>query len=337
MRRVALSLPALAGLFLVLIMAISTMAGPKPKCQYCGGLITDSYTQYNGYFYHSDCFTKNVAPRCDVCNKPLTGRWVVYENKNYHQHCYEARVALRCSVCGEIIEGEYLVDHWGNKYHAYHQAEIATCSFCGRLLSDPAAGGGNRFDDTHHICFKCNQQAIHDEKAGHKKLNEVRNLLEKAGIVIDHQHIEFELVSRNKLAQLVGRRNPDHFGLTHFEKTSYFGLLSDRMFTIYILRSLPPMHYVSTAAHELMHVWQFLNTPEEGEAVLVEGSCNYAALLALRQINDDMARYVVRQLHEDPDPVYGEGFRRVRKLVDNRGIEYWLQHLQFDPEFPIGY
>ena len=51
------------------------------------------------------------------------------------------------------------------------------------MLSDPQAGGGNRFDDTHHICFKCNQQAIHDEKVGRKKLNEVRNLLEKAGIM----------------------------------------------------------------------------------------------------------------------------------------------------------
>ena len=49
-----------------------------------------------------------------------------------------------------------------------------------------------------------------------------------------------------------------------------------------------------------------------------------------------MARYVVQQMEEEKSVVYGGGFRRVEKLIDNRGVEYWLQHLRLVPEFRSG-
>ena len=327
----------LSGLALILILVLSVGVVADNICDFCGEPIAGSFVQYNGKFYHPNCYINHIAPRCCICGEPLEGRWIVFDGKNYHQSCYEAKVALRCSVCGEIITGEYLTDYWGNKYHAYHKQEIESCSFCGRLLTDPKAGGGRQFDADHYICNTCNRDAVTDEVTGRRLLEQARTLLEKAGIVINHEPIKFKLVSRKELTEQVGRSNTDHFGLIHYEKITTWSLLIERKFTVYLLKGQPSKHFISVAAHELMHVWLYLNAPDDGDPALVEGSCNYAAFLVLQQLHDEMAGYVIKQLQSDPDPVYGEGFRRVEKLVDNRGVEFWLQHLKFDTQFPIGY
>ena len=332
----------LAGL-LVLVLCLLFLpvraypAGDSLKCDYCGKLISGQYLQYENRAYHPECYHQHVAPRCALCGGPLGDQWVVHGGKNYHQRCYETGVALKCSVCGGIIEGEYLVDHWGNKYHKYHEEEIPSCSFCGRLFSDPLAGQGHALGRTHHICASCADQAINDEELGRRLLDEARARLARAGVILKQDQIEFELVTAERLSELVGRDSENHFGLTHYKHTRYLALLEDREYTIYILRGLPRLHFVSAAAHELMHVWQFQNTRQKGEEPLVEGSCNYAAALVLRQFDDDMAGYVLQQIDDEPDSIYGDGFRRVKKMADSHGVEYWLQHLRLDPEFPIGY
>lgn len=325
------------GLILCVCCVLAGAIIAATKCDFCGKPITDRYIEFDGHVYHPDCYQQNVAPKCAFCGQILGDNWVVYEGQNYHQQCFEQNVAIRCSRCGGIIEGEYLIDHWGNKYHKYHEQEEPTCSFCGRFLSDPVAGGGQAFSPDKWICNHCAQGAITDEEAGSEILKQVRDSLVKAGIVIDQETIEFELVTRDQFAKLLDHDVTNQFGLTQYEHFKYLGFLEDNSLTIYILTGLPRMHFISTAAHELMHAWLFLNIPDGGDERLIEGSCNYASLLVLRRFDDEMAGYVVQQLEDEPDPVYGEGYRRVKRLAENRGVEYWLEHLRFDPTFPIGY
>ena len=323
---------------LVLVLAMAAGSAEVPlKCDYCGKQIAGQYVQYENKYYHQECYNQHVAPKCAVCGKTLEGEWVVYEGKDYHQRCYEDSVALRCSVCGGIIDGEYLIDHWGNKFHKYHESEVTQCAFCGRLFSDPLAGRGHPFDRKRQICESCSEKAVSNEGLGRMLLEEARSRLASAGIVFKHEKIKFELVSADRLSELAGRDSENHFGLTRYERTRYLGLLENRESTVYVLTGLPRLHFISAAAHELMHVWLFLNTRQDTEKQLVEGSCNYAATLVLRQYNDELAGYVIKQMDDEPDLTYGEGFRRVKKMADNRGVEYWLQHLRLDPEFPIGY
>jgi hypothetical protein len=322
---------------LIAVLLVATSAAGGAECYHCGGAIAGRFVQYDGHIYHTDCYEKYVAPRCGVCGEPIIGTWIVYEGGTYHQHCYEAKVALRCSVCGEIIEGEYLYDHWGNAYHSWHSSEIAHCSFCGRLLSDPEAGGGKRLHGDKFVCSKCDRDAVRDADEAAELLEQVRHHLAEVGITIRHQQIGFDLITPQRMAELSNTHDSDHFGLTQYQESLWLGLLSEQKFSVSVLEGMPRMHFILTAAHELMHVWLYLNAPEKGDQALVEGSCNYAGLLVLQKYDDEMVEYVIRQLEEEPDSIYGEGFRRVRRLVDNRGVKFWLEHLQFDPEFPIGY
>jgi hypothetical protein len=322
----------------ILLLAGSALAGPK--CDYCGKPIQGDYLTYDGRVYHPACYHQNIAPRCAVCGEEIVEGGIIFEEKNYHKTCFEDKVALRCSVCGGIIEGEYLVDHWGNKYHKYHQQEIASCSFCGRLFSDPKAGGGIDLDPPHKICHSCSETAVSDLKTAQPYVDQTLDMLTKAGITVKPKDFKLKLVTREELGRITGQELPDQFGLTHYQKTEYWGFLEDKELMIYIVAGLPKMHFISTVAHELMHAWLFLNPrydPDEGDPQLIEGSCNGAALLVLRQFDDEMAAYVIRQMEEEESPIYGDGFRRVEHMIDNRGVDYWLQHVRLDPEFPIGY
>ena len=288
-----------------LLLAGAALA--NTNCQYCGKVIDDEYVEYNNQLYHPACYHQHVAPRCALCGKEIDGGGITYEGKNYHsscykdqvaprcalcgkeiedggiifegkhyhKQCYEDNVALRCSVCGGIIEGEYLIDHWGNKYHKVHEKEIASCSFCGRLFTDPLAGGGIVLDATHKICNACNQTAISNLETAQPLIDQSLDLLAKVGITVKPKSFKFKLVTREELGSLTGQDNPDQFGLTHYKKTEYLGFLEDKKLVVYIIDGLPRCHFISAAAHELMHVWLFLNSrydPDVADPQMIEGS-----------------------------------------------------------------
>ena len=83
----------------VLFLAVGQSVA-APVCDYCGKVIQDRYIEFEGKYYHSDCYHEHVAPRCAVCGQEIGPDGVVYEGRNYHRKCYEDSVAIRCSVCG---------------------------------------------------------------------------------------------------------------------------------------------------------------------------------------------------------------------------------------------
>jgi len=328
--------PGLICLMAILLL-LAGVALAEQACDYCGKPIDDAYIQYEGRTYHPVCYHRNIAPKCGVCGEEILRDGVVFEGINYHNSCYEDRVALRCNVCGGIIEGEYLLDHWGNKYHKHHDQEIP---FCGRLFSDPLAGGGSVLDPAHKICNSCAKTAVSDQRVGEGYVEQALSLLAEVGIPIKAKDFNFELITRDELVKLSGKDVPDQFGLTHYKKIEYWGFLVSKKLRVCVVTGLPRMHFLSTAAHELMHAWLFLNArydADEGDSQMIEGSCNAAAMLVLNRLNDEMADYVVEQMEAETDPIYGGGFRRAKHLIENRGAEYWLEHIRLDPEFPIGY
>jgi len=97
---------------------------------------------------------------------------------------------------------------------------------------------------------------------------------------------------------------------------------------------MPRAHFVTTLAHELMHVWLFRNAPIEMDDLLCEGSCNYASYLVLKQWQQDDVAYELHTLQDDPDEVYGEGYRRVAEYVSRQGVAQWLEYLRENEQGP---
>lgn len=313
---------AVLAIVILAVSAASPAAEEAKTCRACGQAIQGAYFETHGLFYHSNHFT------CHYCREPITGKYSVYHKNNYHADCFEDHVALRCGVCAGMIQGQYMVDYWGNAYHPFHEGDVSKCDFCNRFIVGSLADGMKRFDNR-FLCGGCSATAVTNPDVAMSLMVKVWAQLKKVGIEVDATELQIHLVSRRKIQQLHNKFSHGLRGLTDYrEKRSFFGGAKSREIKIYLLRGMPRTEMIGTLAHELMHVWQFDRSRHNNNKPLSEGSCNFASYLVLRKIRNEHSDYFIRVMMDDQDPVYGEGFRRVKKYVEANGLPAWLGMLQ---------
>lgn len=297
-------------------------------CQRCDTPIGGArFFEKDGKFYDDTCHTILFVPDCDYCGAKLHDSYTVSGGKNYHDACFANHIALRCDLCHYIIEGKYSESFWGDRYHAAHLDTYPVCRYCGRLVGAELSNFGRREANGAHVCDICERTSITNEKRGRQIMTEVVATLQSAGIHVEFKP-ELKLISRDKMKHKAGARSQDMLGYTDYQETSSaFGLFTSRTMTIYLLDGLPEALYRSTIAHELMHVWQNSNAPLDMDDAWREGSCNYASLLELQTLISDEAKFLIENMYRDPDPSYGEGFRKVAAYVNRVGVSAWLERM----------
>jgi hypothetical protein len=323
-------------LILVLIPAILA-AGPAGDgeeyiCHQCGETILESYFETDGHYYHTDCFV------CSHCSKPIQGIYTNYGGNHYHTQCFESHVAKRCAICYGVITGEYLIDFWGNTCHPSHRDETHECEYCGRFIAPRITGGGVRYSDGRYICNICRDSAVTTRDEALLILSEVARHMVEFGMVINLGEIDLHVVGLKEMQEKSGKGSYRLTGFTDFEETkSLFGVLSTRRIDVYLLYGMPRVDAVSTVAHELAHVWQFVAGQLKNDQAFAEGSCNYVSYLVLQNYGGMATDYVVANLADDENKIYGEGFRRVKRYAEAEGIKTWLDRLGSKKDLPRGY
>lgn len=309
------------------------------RCAQCDKVIEGNFYQAGDQFFHPRCYYDDSAEKCDHCGKPLKDEYIQYQNNSYHRECFAENIAERCDLCGKIINGMYYEDYWGNKYHKAHREESTECDYCGRLISEKISNGGFKYQDGRAICGVCKPKAVMDEDKAKSILLEVKQTLAQKGIVIDWNEIELNLVDKKVLADKARSHltTKDLRGFANQTKTTRNGKIVDKEFHIYILFGMPEKTYRKVAAHELMHVWQYLETPEDIDPYLREGSCEYAAYLVASENEDKFSQYLVHSITTNKLEIYREGYERVSKLVEDKGITGWLGLLRIENDFPEEY
>jgi hypothetical protein len=85
-----------------------------------------------------------------------------------------------------------------------------------------------------------------------------------------------------------------------------------------------------------MHAWMagqgFPATPR----IVGEGLCQLASYRLLRDDSSPRARMLRRNIENDLDPVYGDGFRRVRAAVQRHGQAAVLRSVWATGQLPHG-
>ncbi len=322
----------------LILLAALVVQGKVHTCAYCKKQITQGeYLYDNNIYYHKACYYEHVAPRCAVCKKVIEGQHVVQDGNLYHETCYKSQIAIRCTYCDEVLMGAYLTTNWGENYCPEHKGKVPECLYCGRLIGDRHNHGGKTYADGRQVCGICLQTAVNTQSEAESLLAEVKERLGGLGIRIDVEDIPLQLVDRDELGRQFGDDAVRYSAFSKKDFHTWFGKEIRKRYSIYILDGMPRMHFIPALAHELMHVWQYENAPAGNIPQLCEGSCNYAALLVLRQIGGKEMEYQIAMLDNDNDPVYGDGYRRVRKLVEALGVAGWLANLKVDRGFPLGY
>ena len=226
--------------------------------------------------------------------------------------------ALNCSVCGREIHGQYLraegkilcsAECW--------EKLLPRCSLC----DAPLSGRYVKFETggkEHLYCMKC-AELPHcfscDLPTRGVRLPDGRTLCPECAATAVRDPAKAEELYR--LVELgrcrYERRSRSDTGETVSEKC-----------TVRILDSLPEAQFIEVAAHEAAHDWLNHHT-EHVPAQWNEGFAEYVASLVNGR-HGNASRNL--RMEENPDSVYGGGFRAVRDFARRYGLPALLEKLR---------
>jgi hypothetical protein len=137
--------------------------------------------------------------------------------------------------------------------------------------------------------------------------------------------IDLHLSTRDELtikAETAGCAHGNFHGLTTTTRITTDHVVMEH--EISLLEGLPDLQFRGVLAHELLHVWlneAGLQPPTE----LMEGFCNLGSYAvyssAETELDQGLAKVLMQQMEQDPDPVYGDGYRVMKAILDQQGWE----------------
>lgn len=302
-------------------------------CSSCSKVISGNYSFKEGKFHHPECLAKKNALYCSHCGKELSGEYLISGDKKYHESCYTEFVQAKCDICKKPLSGSYEVDDFGNKYHSSHRAETDACDACNRLISGSLTGGGKKYSDGRAVCNKCFPEAVTDDGIINSLMIKVIRTLKNAGITVNTAAVSVKGVNKSVLkAKAGGIYSSSMRGFCDTRTSSKYQndkkISESAEHTIYVLNGVPAIYIESTLAHELMHVWFYQNTKRNHGNQITEGSCNFAAWIYLQNSGHPDAARLQKHLMDDPDPVYGDGFRKVFGMFGKKSVGEFTGYLK---------
>lgn len=135
-------------------------------------------------------------------------------------------------------------------------------------------------------------------------------------------HIPVLIISREQMREEAGNELTVGLAYTH---TFHDG---EQAFEIHIIAGLTKLDFAEVLAHEIMHTWINQNQITMSSKADVEGLCNYASYIVLRSVNTTYAKNLISAMMQNPDPIYGQGFRDVKSEIDRIGFNSYLNMLR---------
>ena len=234
---------------------------------------------------------------------------------------------MTCQVCKKTLSGKYYIDCYGQKVCASHidSGQMTHCSTCSAFTNKSST-----IRDGRVLCNNCMFSAVKMGDDISAVFENVIKEIQKIGFKDLHiDSISIKVVDAIYLANIRGcvvdTRNK---GLTQSKVSTSFSLLGGSQKSmehiIYMLDYQPQLEFAGTLAHELLHAWQVQNsiTPEPKYC---EGFCNMATYHILNSSNDKLSEVLIKNMMQNPDPIYGDGFREVFSVWQQIG---WTELLK---------
>jgi len=103
----------------------------------------------------------------------------------------------------------------------------------------------------------------------------------------------------------------------------------EQVFEVHMIAGLTKLDFAEVLAHEIMHTWINQNNISFTNKADEEGLCNYASYIVLSSVGNSYAKSLINAMMQNPDPIYGEGFRIVKNRIEMVGFNQYLQSLGF--------
>ena len=311
---------------IILLLLNSDINAQEVKCKTCKQLIEGKYIVVDGDTYHQKCFI------CLKCNRPINGNYYKKDGKIFDEKCYVDSEAPKCEVCDKPLAGKYKTDLYGIKFHAYHENELHRCDNCNRIISQNTTKGGVTYSDGRNMCNICRKKTVTTEAEYTRSLKNLISALKNYGLNISLDNVEVNAVDRDVLKKVSDSKysNSARGYCKTIVEERRLGSKTEitRSHTIYVLDRVPRKYIEATLAHELMHVWINENVEHKLSSQLEEGSSNFISYTYLKSDYSEDAQNLIKQMKEDPDPIYGDGFRKVYINFKGKYLSELLNYLK---------
>ncbi len=306
---------------LLLVIAPPSNAQGPVRCATCGQVILGDYMDVGGRMFHREHFL------CAYCGKQIDANYVAVESEFYHAACYQKRFVVVCSVCNKVILDHYLEDFWGNRAHASHQDDTPSCDFCDRFIAGGFAADAVTLPDGRRLCGLCAATSVTTAARARELAALVASSLDSHGIRVRMDDISFLLLGVGKMRKM--SPDPTHHatGFTDYQTMPSRDGAAATSCNIVLLNGMPELQMAAVLAHEIMHVWLFRAEVPIVDTPWIEGSCEYASYIVVREIEAKESQFIVYGMETNADSTYGGGFRRVKQFVAEHGVDGWLDAL----------
>lgn len=224
-----------------------------------------------------------------------------------------------CTVCGLPPMYSYEISLHGEATCAGHLA-AERCALCMRPR-DAGERNWARFTSATVRCPTCVSVAVETQQDARRHIPRVRTDMAALGIALP-QRVRVTLVDPDVM-------NPGTRSLClgrtlqrTWEHTSVTDVLG-----IEIAGGLTETQFCATVVHEIGHAWLAQRGATGLDLTLEEGVCELFAGAWLKRQRTPFASTLRRSALENPDPVYGGGYRLVREAVVRHGITAVLDHV----------
>jgi len=301
----------------------------QPVCKGCGQPISGNYLTAMDACWHPEHFA------CAACGRPINGiHFQQYQGQPYHIECYNKAIAPRCAYCGRPLVEEYLIDHWGTRFCKEHQHQFPHCSYCGRLVPPQEQEAGSSGEEIR--CAVCRGSAIESADEARPIFKKLIQWVGSQGLRYNSLPLTLELCGREKLAYYLSERGPSHsLGATMSKTYSLDGrVVRSEVTGVAVLLGLPATLFQGVTIHELGHVWLIVQGIQDLPSWAEEGFCELLSYRYYSELNTPEGRYHAASIERNSDPIYGEGFRRIRARADAMGFQRFVEALQSTKRLP---
>lgn len=237
----------------------------------------------------------------------------------------------KCSVCQKMLSGTFAVDYWKNKFCLDHvdDKKYRKCYSCGRIICDSLTKGGVRYYDNRTVCNLCRDTAVDDTATILKITARVREKMKDWGLPFSDQDIPIKLANEFEITQGKVYAVKPPCGLTRATIYTRSGkVVSKSVQDIMILYGLPKEFVASIMAHELCHVFIIEKKFPDLEPFVEEGLCELSEYLWLLERSTPMAKYRQWCTENNPDSVYGDGFRAAKAAMGQSSFVKLLRYVK---------
>lgn len=240
--------------------------------------------------------------------------------------------SARCVFCHEPLPTTYLSNGWGERFCRYHEDEFETCAFCFRLIPEPDRGFWH--PDNYPRCQLCDDMGIEAGGFARDVVGDMIDWVRNEGLTLT-QPVQFSvrLVGRSDLHRAGRPPTTITRGIASVTRTN--GTNAPVYLDIRLLNGMPSPLFEGVTVHELGHAWLACRHIATLGKLEEEGFCELLAYRYYTYLGSRDADYHATLIETNTDPVYGNGFRRLRFLERRVGFDRIVSNLITTGNLPV--